>query len=72
MASEPASSWAPLAAQLPDTWRDLRLYEGECAFVLASSEAAARQAHEVARISFQIFADELGRSPLRGLLIAGS
>lgn len=71
VASAPASSRAPLAAQL-DTWRDLRLYEGECAFILASSEAAARQAHEVARVSFQVFADELGRRPLRGLLIACS
>jgi len=71
-ARAPAPSWSPLAPELPDAWRDLRLYEGECAFVLASSEAAAEQAHGVARIASQVFVDELERKPRRGLLIAGS
>jgi len=57
---------------MPEAWRDLRLYEGRCAFVLASSEEAAEQAHEVARIAFQVFVDELGHEPRRGLVIAGS
>lgn len=68
----PDSPWSPLAAGLPGTWRDLRLYGGECAFVLASGDAAAQQAHDVARIASQVFVDALGRSPRRGLLIAGS
>jgi len=71
-AQAPDSSWSPLAAELPGAWRDLCLYDGECAFVLASCEAAAGQAHDVARIAFQVFVDELGRRPRRGLLIAGS
>ena len=66
------SPWSPLAAELPPAWRDLCLFDGECAFVLASSEAAARQAHAVARTASQVFRDEIGRLPRRGLLIAGS
>lgn len=68
----PDTPWSPLAEELPGTWRNLQLFEGECAFVLASSDAGARQAHAVARLACQLFADELGRSPRRGLVIAGS
>lgn len=68
----PEPTWLPLAAELPRAWRDLGLYQGECAFVLASCEPAARQAHEVARTAGRIFAEALGRWPRPGLVIAGS
>lgn len=71
-AQAPEVPWSPLPADLPQAWRDLCLYEGESAFVLASSEAAARQAHALAQTAFLVFVDELGRNPRRGLLIAGS
>jgi len=71
-APAPEPAWSPLAAELPSAWRDLSLYDGECAYVLASCDAAARQAHDVAWIASQVFVDELGRRPRRGLLIAGS
>jgi hypothetical protein len=62
--------WREPPAELPRTWRHLRLYDGPAAFVLASSEAAAAEAHEEVAAAAEAFAAELGEPPRRGLIVA--
>lgn len=65
-----AVEWQPRAAELPDRWRDHRLFVSEQAYVLATSEAAAAEVHELVTAARPRLVAEIDSEPGRPLIIA--
>ena len=62
--------WAEPTPELPTSWRHCQLFVSDAAYVLASSEDAAAEAHALAAEAQQVIAAEFGRDPGRGLILA--